>query len=108
MKVTAKIGEKLVFEVEEKSQTDVFEQVATLQEVFGNSVCGACGSSDIKYIVREDKEEHKYYEMACQKCRAKLSFGQHKKGQTLFPKRKDGDKWLENQGWVVYKPQKES
>ena len=31
---------------------------------------------------------------------AALSFGQHKKGDTLFPKRKDEKgNWLENGGW---------
>ena len=40
-------------------------------------------------------------------CGAVLGFGQHKKGGTLFPKRKDADgNWLENRGWYKYKPPK--
>ena len=40
-------------------------------------------------------------------CGATLAFGQHKKGGTLLPKRKDENgNWLENGGW--HKWQKDS
>jgi hypothetical protein len=54
-------------------------------------------------------DQGKYYELWCQNpdCRAKLGFGQHKTGDTLFPKRKDKEgNWLSDNGWVVYVPNK--
>ena len=33
-------------------------------------------------------------------CGAKLAFGSMKKGGGLFPKRKDGDTWLPDNGWL--------
>ena len=38
---------------------------------------------------------------------AKLSFGSHKKGGGLFPKRKDGDNWLPDRGWGQGNPKTE-
>jgi hypothetical protein len=40
-------------------------------------------------------------------CGAVLSYGQHKKGDTLFPKRKGEDgSWLENNGWYKWEGKK--
>ena len=96
--------QNLTIELEADTASDAFEALASTEEVFGNSNCGACGS-EAKFVVRTN-DSGDFYEMKCDnsKCRAKLSFGKHKKGGGLFPKRKDGDKWLENSGWVIYKP----
>ena len=40
-------------------------------------------------------------------CREIISYGQHKKGDTLFPKRKDeAGNWLENNGWYKWEGKK--
>lgn len=80
---------------------DLFKLVAQLQDIFeADSQCGCCGSANVHYSVRTF-EDNDYYELACTDCSAKLSFGQHKKGGTLFPKR-DG----ESRGWKKWEPQR--
>jgi len=99
MKATFYATDNLKFEVEGKEQVDIFEQIASIQEVFAHTTCGACGAEAI-FRVREDKEENKYYEMYCPECRAKLAFGQNKKGGTIYPKRKDKEgNYIKNNGW---------
>lgn len=74
------------------NQKDIFEKVAQYQEVFGNTKCPACGSENLIYRVREH-DGNKYYELYCADCKAKLPFGAHKSGGTLFPK-----KWVKWDG----------
>jgi translation initiation factor 2 beta subunit (eIF-2beta)/eIF-5 len=84
-----------------KNQKDLFEQLAQFDEVFGNKACGKCDGHDLAYVVRE-VNDNKFYELRCRDCGAKLAFGAHKTGNTLFPKRKDGENWLPDRGWVKY------
>jgi len=101
---------RMSVELEGKSQADIFEQLATFQEVFEQTECVREGkkSDNVRFLVREDKDENKYYELVCQDPdpalrNARLSFGQHKKGGSLFPKRKDKDgNWLKHNGWNIY------
>jgi len=101
---------KLTIDVEAQSQTDLFEELNSVDEVFGEDTCGKCDSNDIRFLVREDKDDNKYYELQCRKCFAKKMFGQHKKGNTLFPKRTQEingeDKYLPTGGWVIYNKEK--
>lgn len=93
---------RLSVELTGDTQREVFEQLASFQEVFDQSVCGKCGSTDISYRVR-NVEDNLYYEVVCNECGARLSFGSMKKGGGLFPKRKDGDgNWLPDRGWVKW------
>ena len=94
MKVTFKVTEKMAVELDGVDQKSLFEELSTVQEIFSHTKCGKCGNSDIRYVVRT-VEDNKYYELHCAGCRARLAFGSHKKGGTLFPKRKDKDgNWL--------------
>lgn len=97
---------RLSVELEGDAQTDIFQAIGRFQEVFEEAVCGKCGSENIKYIVR-NVDDNLYYELRCKDCGAKLSFGVHKKGGGLFPKRKDGDDWLPDGGWVKWNPKTE-
>ena len=77
--------------VEADSQKEIFETLASYQEVFGTTTCKGCGSDNLKYVVRISKNEkssrtYKYFEIRCADCYAKLIFGQHENGQTLYPK----------------------
>lgn len=104
MKVFYKANDKLSFELEASGQKEVFKELATIQEIFAEDCCGLCGSNNIKFVVR-NVDSNDYYELRCAepKCGAVLAFGQHKKGGTLFPKRKDDDnKYLPNRGWHKY------
>lgn len=100
---------RMSVQIEGKTQTDIWEQIAAFQDTFETGPCvrGKKSSTNIKYQVRE-VEDNKYYELVCTDPDfdlkgARLSFGQHKKGGTLFAKRKDKDgKWLDNNGWLRY------
>lgn len=93
---------KFSVEFEGDSQKDLFGQIASFQEVFGETICGKCGSKNLKFVVRT-VDENDYYELRCLDCGARLVFGVNKKGGGLFPKRKDKEgKWLDHKGWVKW------
>ena len=102
MKVTYKTGK---FTVEaEGSTTDIFEQLAAFDSVFGNCVNKANGSENIGFRHREVDGNH-YYEMYDKDEFHTLKFGKTKKDGSLFPRRKDADgNWLDNSGWNKYDP----
>lgn len=106
MKLKYKVSDRLEFEVDGTGQKEVFKELATIQEIFGEEKCGVCGKDSIRFVVR-NIDDNDYYELRCSDCGSVLAFGQHKKGGTLFPKRKDDDgKYLPNKGW--YKWNKET
>ena len=90
-------------EFEADTQREFFAQIARFQEVFEESKCGKCGSENLKFVVRT-VDDNEYFELRCLDCGAKLAFGSMKKGGGLFPKRKDGDNWLPNNGWTKWNP----
>lgn len=99
MKVKYRINDKLEFELEGEGQKDIFKELALIQEIFGEAKCGLCGSTNLRFVVRS-VEGNDYYELRCVDCGAVLAFGQHKKGGTLFPKKKDEEgHYLPNHGW---------
>ena len=53
MKVVKKVGD-LSFEVEGDTQRDVFKEIASFEEVFGENTCGKCGSNEVRFVVREN------------------------------------------------------
>ena len=98
---------RVSIEVEAKEQPDAFEQLSSFQEVFEESTCGVCGGEALRFVVRT-VDDNKFFELHCKdsKCRARLAFGQHKKGGTLFPRRKDDNgKWLDKNGWSRWTPE---
>lgn len=107
MKVLYKANDKLQFEIEASGQKEVFKELAVIQEIFAEAKCGMCGSANIRFIVR-NVEGNDYYELRCMDCGAILTFGQHKKGGTLFPKRKDDNgNYLPHNGWHKWVKDKE-
>jgi len=102
MKASYKLSDKLQFEVEGEGQKEIFKEIASIQEIFGETKCGMCGSGRMKFEEREE-EDNEYYELRCMDCGATLAFGQHKKGGTLFPKRKDEKgEYMPNRGWYKW------
>jgi len=97
---TTKNG-RISTEIEGDSQRDLFEGIARFQEIFEESKCGKCGNDDIQFVTR-NVDDNLYYELRCKACGAKLAFGANKKGGGLFPKRKDGDTWLPDGGWLKW------
>lgn len=116
MKATMQFA-NIQVEVEGPDQKTLFGALASVSEVFSETCCGLCKSTDIRPAVRnvpDGKKVHQYYEMVCNKCRAKLAFGQSTDTTTLFPKRrlKNGQPDMENgdygdhKGWHKYVPDK--
>jgi len=102
MKILYKISDKMQLEVNAEGQKELFKELSSIQEIFGESKCGMCNKDNIKFSVRT-VESNDYFEMRCTDCKAVLSYGQHKKGGTLFPKRKDdNNNYLKNNGWHVW------
>lgn len=101
---------KFTVELEADKQTDLIEQLANFQEVFEETVCLKCKKDNLRWQVRQDTEENKYYELVCLEggCRAKLAFGCHKKPSGgVFPKRKnDEGKFKGVYGWVRWNAEK--
>ncbi len=99
MKVTYQLG-KFNIEFETESQKDLFGQLSSWQEVFGEQSCGKCSSENLRFVVREN-DGNQYYELRCMDCGAKLAFGVNRTGNTLFPRRKDSEgNWLPDNGWT--------
>lgn len=91
-----------------EDQKNLFKELADFQEIFEQSVCGKCGSENLKFVVR-DVDENQYYELRCADCGARLEFGAMKKGGKLFPRRKDKEgNWLPDNGWVKWNPKTKS
>ena len=102
MKVTYKTGK---FTVEaEGSTTEVFEQLASFDSVFGNCVNKSNDSENIGFRHREVEGNH-YYELYDKDTFHVLKFGKTKKDGSLFPRRKDADgNWLPDGGWAKFDP----
>lgn len=122
MKVQLKVAPRVFVEANGETQTAVFEQAAALQEVFATyHKCGKCQSEDLRFVVRESDDDNKYYELHCQnsRCRARLAFGQHKVGGTMYPRRQENKKqsimkgkleagaWLPDDGWIKWNKDKQ-
>jgi hypothetical protein len=106
MKLRYLANKRLNIEIDAESPKDAFKQLASFQEIFGEEQCGKCQSEELQFRVRT-VEGNDYYELMCKGCFAKLSFGQHKVGNGLFPKRKlqDGSYDKESKGWHKWIPQ---
>ncbi len=97
-------NERISIEIEGDSHRDLFTGIAKFQEVFEENVCQKCKGENIRFVVR-NVDDNLYYELRCADCGARLSFGVHKKGGGLFPKRKDPEgNWLPDNGWVKWNP----
>ena len=100
MKVTYTTSNgRFAVELDSDSQKDAFESIAQFQEVFEESICGKCGSENLRFVVR-NVDDNLFYEIRCQDCGARLELGVMKKGGRLYPRRKDKDgNWLPDRGW---------
>lgn len=102
MKITYQLKNGITIEADGKNQRDIFDQLSSLQSVFGISNCGKCNSDDIKFVTKK-VDKFTFREAHCNKCYAKLSFGTHQDAdQTLFPKIAKDDKFLPDKGWLKF------
>ena len=130
MKASVKVSPSIIIEVEGAKQKDLFKNISSAQEVFGEKFCGLCGSDDIFLAWRQaakvtgrKSETFDFPEMKCRKCFAKLAFGTiNDDSGTLFPQRKlskegqpltkeqrdNGEgEYGEHNGWFKFKGQKQ-
>lgn len=99
---------RFTFKVQGEDVKAIFAQIAAVQEVFdADTECGCCQSKDIRFLHRK-VDDYLFYELSCNACHARFSFGQAKKGGALFPKRKDENgEWSPNRGWSKWQPKGE-
>lgn len=98
MKATYKVNDRLTLEIDYSTDVELVEALAHIDEVF-DMTCEKFGltSDKVKWRIRQDKDDNKYYELVCvDRDQPKLyfckkSFGQHKKGGGLFPRNKDDE-----------------
>lgn len=97
---------RLHFLIDSESIKESFKALAEIQEIFDEPCCGLCKSTDLQFTVRT-VESNDYYELKCTSCFAKLAFGQHKVGNSIFPKRKlpDGTFDKQHRGWYKWTPE---
>ncbi len=94
---------RLAVKIDAPDVKGLFRSLATIQSSLeAESECGICKSKEILYSVRVH-DESEYFELICSSCGSQFGFGQHKKGGTLFPKRKNekGEN-LPNRGWYKW------
>jgi translation initiation factor 2 beta subunit (eIF-2beta)/eIF-5 len=88
--------------VECQGVKDAIKALSEYVEVFQECQCCLCQSEDVIPTHRQ-AQGYDFYEMTCSGCGAKLSFGQTKEGERLFPKRKDKDgREIGKFGWHQY------
>lgn len=120
MKLTYSNG-KVSVEIEAESQKEVFAKLSSVQEVFMEPCCGACGG-DYKFVYRtaskvvgKKTETYEYPELQCvnKDCKCRLGFGTiNDNTGTLFPKRgfmneETGKyEWIGKNGWAKFEPAK--
>lgn len=118
MEIKYAAAANLEIQFDAKSAEDIFESLASLQEVFGYELCGLCHGDTIftkRTAESKDKGECVFYEKKCLKCHAKLEFGMsmENKGE-MYPKRKmnaegkpckkgEEGTYGEGNGWFRYK-----
>jgi len=110
MKVQIKCGSGAIM-AEGESHAEIWEQLAQLEEAFGESACGQCKSMDVRHVVRENESGDKFYELHCMHCYARLRMSVRKKGGAFYPRRKavendasglEAGQWLPHYGWMRY------
>jgi hypothetical protein len=80
----------------------MFDQLAAFQEIFDFGACGCCHQKQIRFVVRQ-VNGNKFYELHCELCKARKSFGQMRVSGDLFPHRNDkAGNQLPNDGWYHY------
>lgn len=109
MKAQVKVSPGLIIEVEASKQKDLFKAIASAHEVYGQPICGLCGSTDVVPVHRtvttvkgKKPETFEYAEFHCRgkhqgkRCGARLALGNiNDDTGTLFPIRKlvnDGER----------------
>ena len=106
-KVRIQVG-RVWLEVDSTSVKDAIRDLSDYADVFSHTSCGACQSQEVRPTHRQ-AQGYDFYEMTCLACGARLSFGQLRDGDGLFPKRKDKEgNWLSGNGWVKYQQAAES
>jgi hypothetical protein len=97
-------GGRLLVEVEGTTIKDLIKEIGPIAEILdADHACGKCLSTNIYPRCRTAQDKYDYYELVCSDCNARLSFGQHMDGGTLWAKRADKNgALLDYRGWTIY------
>jgi hypothetical protein len=94
-------GGRLLVKINAETVAQLFREIGSVASVLDvDTACGKCKSPNIFPNVR-NAQDYEYFELNCADCGARLSFGQHKEGGGLFPKRDKGD--ADDRGWYIYR-----
>lgn len=85
-KATFTVRPGLIVEVEAATQLELFAELASAAEVFGEAACGLCGCKAV-YPIHRHSGKYEFEEWACPECGARLSMGRTMEGGRLFPVR---------------------
>lgn len=98
MSVVVKVNVRAGCQIEASVDTpkQLVKILSEFGEVLTEMTCKDCNSAEIKYDHRVH-DGNDFYGMKCLRCGAKMEFGQHKTGNTLFAKRDKG-----KSGWYHY------
>ena len=78
----------LTVEVQAETVKDLFRQVAQLEMAFGvDPACKLCHNGIGRRNYRVTGDQYAWFELVCGNCGGVLTFGQHKTGGTLYPKK---------------------
>lgn len=118
LQAQVKVGPHTIITVTAETQKELFKEIASAHEVFGERKCGLCGTEGIIPVhrtVTKGKKTYEYPEYHCpnRACRARLSLGSMQEGGQLFPIRKltaegkpsreEGTFDPRHMGWTRYK-----
>lgn len=108
MHVVCKLAGGTEMQFEADTQAAAWRKMALVADVFGETCCGCCKSTNICVRVRK-AQEYEYFEWWCRDCDARLSVGQNQQGGTLFIKRWDKENacLMPDNGWYHYTPQQQ-
>lgn len=107
-KVQIKISPTTIIEADGNSQVEVWDNLASLSEVFGEAKCGLC-SGPVIFTTRQARD-YTFREVKCtdQKCGAALNlFARDDGGLWIVRTNKDKTPKGKN-GWTIYRKENQS
>lgn len=92
-KINYKVNERATIQVEANTPMEMIEQIGHYVMVLSMTECGDCHSKDV-HPEHANRKGYDFYSVRCHACGYEFSFGQHREGDTLFPKTDQGwHKW---------------
>lgn len=92
-KISYRVNERATIQVEANTPMDAIEQIGHYVMILSMTKCGSCQSTNV-HPQHDNRKGFDFYCVKCHDCGSEFSFGQHREGDTLFPKTEQGwHKW---------------